>query len=89
MDPDYARRKQKLEREEIISVGRGYLYTDISQNEMVEYRVDICHLFQDSMNESTKFRGILSVRLAKEEKPLLLFGHDESIFKQSLLTGKA
>jgi len=56
---------------------------------MVEYHVDICHLFQDRMNERTKFGGNLSVRLAKEEKPLLMYGHDESIFKQYLLTGKS
>jgi predicted HTH domain antitoxin len=80
---------KKLEREEIIPVSSGYYYTDELQNEMVEYHVDICHLFQDRMNERTKFGGNLSVRLAKEEKPLLMFGHDESIFKQYLLTGKA
>ena len=56
---------------------------------MVAYHIDICHLFQDGMNERTKFGGNLIVRLVKEEKPLLMYGHDESIFKQYLLTGKS
>ncbi len=34
------------------------------------------------MNNETKFGGKLSVRLDKETRPLLMFGHDESIFNQ-------
>ena len=46
-------------------------------------------IFHDRMNESTKIGGNLSVRLAKEENPLLMFEHNEAIFKEYLLTGKA
>ena len=41
------------------------------------------------MNKETKFGGNLSARLKKDEKPLIMFGHDEAIFKQYLLTKKA
>jgi len=79
---------RKLEMEEMIPVDIGYRYTDDNQNEMVEYHVDLCHVFQDRMNEKTTSGGHLSVKLSKEERPLLIYGHDESIFKQYLLTGK-
>jgi hypothetical protein len=41
------------------------------------------------MNKETNFGGKLSVRLQEQERPLLMFGHDEAIFKQYLLTKKA
>jgi hypothetical protein len=41
------------------------------------------------LNKETKFGGNLSARLKKDEKPLIMFGHDEAIFKQYLLTKKA
>jgi hypothetical protein len=34
------------------------------------------------MHEETKYGEKVSVRMNKEEKPLIMFGHDEAIFKQ-------
>ena len=67
---------------------RGYWYKDDNHQDMVEYHVDASHIFQDRMNNETKFGGKLSVRLDKETRPLLMFGHDKSIFNQFLLTKK-
>ena len=55
---------------------------------MVEYHVDASHIFQNRMNKETQFGGKLSVRLEETTRPLLMFGHHESIFKQYLLTKK-
>jgi hypothetical protein len=55
---------------------------------MVEYQVDASQIFQDRMSKETKFGGKLSVRLEETKRPLLIFGHDGSIFKQYLLTQK-
>jgi hypothetical protein len=52
---------------------------------MVEYHVNIHEMFQRQMNEETEYRGKRSVRY-KEGKMLFIFGHDEAIFKQYLLT---
>ena len=59
----------------------GYHYTDESGRNMVEYHVDSCKIFQKRMNEDTEFDGRLSVRMGKDEKPLISLGHDECIFK--------
>ncbi len=56
---------------------------------MVECHIDLCKEFQERMNEETKFCGNLRVRMNKDEKPLIMFGHDEAIFKQYLLTKKS
>ncbi len=55
-----------------------------NNEEMVEYHVDASHIFQDRMNKETQFEGKLSVRLEEATRALLMFGHDESIFKQYL-----
>jgi hypothetical protein len=52
---------------------------------MVELHVDTCHILEKRANDGTKFGGNLSVR-KKEEKQLLMFGHDECIFKQYKMT---
>jgi hypothetical protein len=56
---------------------------------MVEYHVDCCHLFQDRMNKETKFGGELSVRKDPQEKALIMFGHDECVFKQYTMSTKS
>ena len=63
----------KLKREEIISVGIKYLYADESQNEMAKYQIVICHLFQDGMKESSKIESNLSIRLANEERIIVVW----------------
>jgi hypothetical protein len=55
---------------------------------MVEYHVDSYQGFQDKMDKEAEFGGKLSVRI-KNERPLIMFGHDECIFKQYLLMKKA
>jgi hypothetical protein len=52
---------------------------------MVEYHVDCCHLFQDRMNQETKFGGELSVCKDPQEKALI----DECIFKQYTMSTKS
>jgi hypothetical protein len=56
---------------------------------MVEYHVNSCRLFQDQMNKHTQFGGNLSVRRDPTSAPLLIFGHDECIFKQYTLSKKS
>ena len=51
--------------------------------------MDCCHLFEDEMNKETKFGDKLSVQLNKHERPLIMFGHDECIFKQCNVTTKS
>ncbi len=55
---------------------------------MVDDHVDSLSLFQDRMS-TTELGGNLSVRLKEGEQPILLFGHDECIYKQYLLTKRA
>ena len=66
----------------------GYKYVDGTGIEMVEYHVDTLDDFQIRMNK-TKYGGNLSIRKDPNDKPLIIFGHDECIFKQYLLTKKS
>ena len=79
---------KELEKKGLAPADSGYRYSDDNHQDMVEYHVDASQIFQDRMNNETKFGGKLSVRLDKETRPLLMFGHDESIFNQFLLTKK-
>jgi hypothetical protein len=54
---------------------------------MVEYHVDTCEFFQEQMNVETTFRGKRSIRY-EDGKMLIIWGRDEAIFKQYLLTKK-
>ena len=76
----------KLEEDGIVPKGSGYKY-DINGEAMVEYHVDSANVFQERMN-GTKYGGDLSVQRNIHDKPLIIFGHDECIFKQYLLTKK-
>ena len=64
----------------------GYEYTNEKGVKMVEYHVDSCTLFQYNLNEMAIYGGNLRVRNPKHEKPLIIFGYNECIFKQYLLT---
>jgi hypothetical protein len=77
-----------LENKGLVPKNSGYQYISDKDDEMVECHVDACREFQEKMNKETKFGGNLSVRLKKEENPLIIFGHDEAIFKQYLLMKK-
>ncbi len=85
LDTKYPGREQRA-RKNLIPVDSGYHYNDDNHQEMADYHMDASHIFQDRMSKETKFRGRLSVRLDKETIPLLMFGHEESIFNQFLLT---
>jgi hypothetical protein len=53
---------------------------------MVEMHVDTCNILEERANNETKFGGNLSVRKGLEEKPLIMFGHDECLFKKYTMT---
>ncbi len=66
-----------------------YAVFQLEHINMVEYHVDCCHLFQDRMNKETKFGGELSMQKNPQEKALIMFGHDEFIFKQYTMSTKS
>ena len=76
----------KLDEEEAVTKGSGYQY-DTDGGAMVEYHIDSADIFQKRM-KGTKYGGNLSVQRDINEKPLIIMGHDECIFKQYLLTKK-
>ncbi len=78
-----------LENKGLVPKNSGYQYKSENGNEMAEYHVDACKEFQEKMNKETNFGGKLSVRLHEQERLLLMFAHDEVVFKQYLLTKKA
>ena len=75
-----------MEDDGIIPKCSGYQY-DVNGEAMVEYHIDVANIFQKRMNER-EYGGNLSVRRDVKDKPLIIFGHDECIFKQYLLTKK-
>ena len=82
----------KLEAGNLLATGNGYKYVD-GGTPMREYHVDCINpekskdLLQQLM--ATDFGGNLSVRFKQAtSKPLICFGHDEYIFKQSLMPSK-
>jgi len=85
----YANGSAELKNKWLGPKDSGYQYKTEYRVKMVEYHVDACKAFQERMNEETKLGGKLSMRMSKEGKPLIMFGHDEAIFKQNLLTKKS
>jgi len=79
----------ELEDKKMIPKNSGYRYEDDHGESMVELHIDSCQIFEEKANKETKFGGWLSVRKAEEEKPLIMFGHDECIFKQFHTTNKS
>jgi hypothetical protein len=55
---------------------------------MVEHHIDASDEFQSSMRDEP-YGGKTSVRKRADEKPFMIIGHDEAIFKQYLTTIKA
>jgi len=53
---------QQLEEQCILAKNSGYRYTDDEGNEMVEFHIDTCHVFEEKANNETEFGGWLSVR---------------------------
>ena len=56
---------------------------------MGEYNANACNMFSKEKEEKKKFGGNISVRFPRGEKPLIIFCHDECIFKQYALTQKS
>jgi hypothetical protein len=79
---------EKLVRDGKVHHRLGCHYKDSDGNEMVEYHVDDSDcLFK--MGSSLKYGGNLSHKMKADEKPLVMFGQDEAIFKQYLLSPRA
>jgi len=58
---------------------------------MVEYHVDSSNAWEEKHTNKTQFGGSLSVRRQSmiNDLPLVIFGHDECIFKQYHMTTKS
>jgi hypothetical protein len=84
------RSSKKMEEEGEITMGCGYYYTDqATQEKMVEFHVDASDKLLLLLGHiSGDFGGNLSVRFPTGCKQLIAFGHDESIFKQFLISLK-
>jgi hypothetical protein len=78
----------QLEGQGITPRQAGYRYQTETGQAMVEYHVDMCDLFQQRMNEETKFGGRRSVRY-ESGRMLIIWGHDKAIVKQFTLTRKS
>ena len=84
---------ERWKRDNIMSENdtRGYNYiSDDDNKEMVEFHVDdldLLHEHASTMGFGV-FGGNLSVRKAQEDKPLMIFGQDESVYSQFLLGGR-
>ncbi len=72
----------------LITRNSGYRYKNSHGVDMVEYHVDSSKLFQDDADKETWLSGHLSVHI-EMDKPLIIFGHDESIFQQYHMTKSA
>jgi len=80
--------KMLEEKGEIVK-GSGYHYLDpLTNTNMVEFHVDTCDALL-TVGSTGEFGGNLSVRFPAGSKPLIVFGHDECIFKQFLMSKKA
>jgi hypothetical protein len=69
---------------------QGYTYRDPAGIEMVEFHVDdydFLHSLADEMGFGL-LGGNLSIRKPQHQKPLMIFGQDESVFNQFLLKPK-
>ena len=74
----------KLEEDGKVPKHTGYWYQDSTTGDaIVEYHVDACTIFQEQMNETTKFGGRLSVRKEQELNHYSYLGM-MSVFSNSL-----
>ncbi len=78
-----------LEEKGDTTPGSGcYYYDQATQEKMVELHVDASDQLLLLGNVNGDFGGNLSVRFPTGSKPLISFGHDESIYKQFLISLK-
>jgi len=78
---------QQLEEDGEVTTGSGYKYTNSDGLTMFEFHVDSVKNVK-AVWLMTNLGGNLSVRKPPDKKPLIIFGHDECIFKQYTMTGK-
>jgi hypothetical protein len=80
----------KAEKKMLDDDTRGYHYTSPNNVEMVEFHIDNCDLLHDLADQMGfgAFGGNLSVRKLPDTKPLMIFGQDESVFNQFLLSNQ-
>jgi hypothetical protein len=71
-----------------VASNSGYWYKNFDGQNMVEYHVDSSSIFEEKADKETRFGGFLSVWI-ENDKPLIIFGHDESIFKHYHMTKSA
>jgi hypothetical protein len=72
---------EELEKQGLVTKNSGYKYKNHDGIDLVEYPVDSNKIFQEKADTETRFGGHLSVQI-EMERPHIIFGHDESIFKQ-------
>jgi hypothetical protein len=77
----------ELEKSGEVTEGSGYKYTTDDGLTMVEYHCDTVKNLKPEWI-TTSLGGNLSVRIPPEQKPLIIFGHDECIFKQFTMVNK-
>ena len=72
-----------------LSLDDGYKYNaeDNSQLTIYEFHVD-CHNCLLPLVANAEFGGYLSVRKNKDDKPLIIFGQDECVFRQYCMNKK-
>ncbi len=89
MGPNQREVAKDLEEVGEIALGSGHYYIDQdTQEKMLEFHVDASDKLLLLGNISGDFGGNLSVRFLTGCKPLIAFGHNESIFKQFLISLK-
>ncbi len=74
-----AEESEKRVQQGLVTRNSGYGYKKSLGVDIAEYYVVSSKLFQDDVDKETWFGGHLSVRI-ELNKPLIIFGHNESIF---------
>ena len=70
-----------------IFCGKGHIYNNEDGNTYIEFHVDDSE-YLTKLGSNTQFGGYLSVQRQKNQKPLIIFGQDECIFKQYIFRNK-
>ena len=70
-----------------IFCGKGHIYKNENEDTYIEFHMDDSE-YLTKLGAKTQFGGYLSVRQPKNQKPLIIFGQDECIFKQFIFRNK-
>ena len=77
----------QMKKEGEVFCGNGYKYQDNKGATYIKFHVDDSEKCTEIGN-NMPFGGYLSVRKPKNEKPLIIFGQDECIYKQFIFRNK-